>query len=304
MNTQIENFNIAHCQELYNNDLYHGQPKEYIKRSIYPLTNGSHLLFENNEYQIIETKVLQGKLNRLPTELSKFYFNELKQEYSITINTRPQILQGSYINLFGGFKNTVKSYNDFSDEIKNGVSTMLDFIKTVLCSGNENTFNYMQKWIANMCRGNKNDSLLYLKGDEGVGKSTLSDFLVEYVLGRKIAMKSGSYPLVSGYNKSLMGKLLVVFEELPTFSKSEWEGVSAQLKEMITGTTYNYNDKYEKMITCHNLNNYIINTNVSAIQHNEGRRYCILDLSKIMYIFMHYDRLVLIMRLEKPFFVL
>jgi len=40
-----------------------------------------------------------------------------------------------------------------------------------------------------------------------------------------------------------------------------------------------YEDKYEKAFECENLNNYVINTNVDAIKHSEGRRYFILDLS-------------------------
>ena len=81
------------------------------------------------------------------------------------------------------------------------------------------------------------------------------------------------------FHKKLQGKIFVVFEELPTFSSSQWEGVSSKLKDYATGKYCNYSDKYEKKIELENLNNYIINTNVSAIKHCEGRRYFILDLS-------------------------
>ena len=33
-----------------------------------------------------------------------------------------------------------------------------------------------------MVRGNKNDSVLYLKGPQGIGKSTLSEFFQNYVI--------------------------------------------------------------------------------------------------------------------------
>ena len=94
---------------------------------------------------------------------------------------------------------------------------------------NQEMFDYIIKWTANVVRGNKNDSLLYLKGPEGIGKSKFSDFLSDHVLGRHNVCKSDAQPLKTAYNKILQGKLLVVFEELPTFSTSEWAGVSSKL---------------------------------------------------------------------------
>jgi hypothetical protein len=114
---------------------------------------------------------------------------------------------------------------------------------------------------------------------EGIGKSTFTDFLKEFVLGKGLCVTSTPAPLRTDNNKILCGKLLVVFEELPTFTEGEWSAVSGVLKHLISASTAVYTDKWEKSIELNNINNYVINTNVDAIKCSEGRRYYIAECS-------------------------
>jgi len=68
-----------------------------------------------------------------------------------------------------------------------------------------------------MARGGKNQSVLYLRSEEGVGKSTFTDFMMKYVIGSKLSLMSGSGPLLSNFNIILYCKLFVVYEELKIF---------------------------------------------------------------------------------------
>lgn len=52
----------------------------------------------------------------------------------------------------------------------------------VLASGNKKAFDYILKWYANVA-GKKNQSVLYLRGPEGINKSTMIDFIRDHVLG-------------------------------------------------------------------------------------------------------------------------
>ena len=185
------------------------------------------------------------------------------------------------INLCKGFLHKEKKdYNEYSDEIKNNVQIMLDHILNVLCSKSKDQYEYILKWLSNVCKGNKNNSALYLKGPEGLGKSTFTDFLINYVIGNNLSlMLSDADVLTTPYNSCLLGKLLVVFEELPTFSPQQWSGASSKLKQMITGKDYNFSDKFEKKIVDQLLSNFIINSNVESLKNSDGRRYFILDLS-------------------------
>eukprot|EP00732_Lithocolla_globosa_P002236 Lithocolla_globosa_v1_NODE_1401_length_2607_cov_409.923981.p2 type:complete len:106 gc:universal NODE_1401_length_2607_cov_409.923981:523-206(-) len=81
---------------------------------------------------------------------------------------------------------------------------------------------------------------------EGTGKSTFSDFFRSFVIGKKSSIISDTEPILTTFNKQLAGKLLVIFEELPTFSDKQWEGVSSKLKKAVTSDTENYSDKFEK----------------------------------------------------------
>jgi frataxin-like iron-binding protein CyaY len=130
-----------------------------------------------------------------------------------------------------------------------------------------------------LCKGKKNNAVPYLKGPQGIGKSFLSEMLQRHVLGMAISMKSSAEPLLSRFNKILLGMLFVFFEEFPSTSEREWASISSKLKDLVTGFDAMYEDKNEKSIRAANISNYIINTNDNAIKHSEGRRFFVVDVS-------------------------
>ena len=87
-----------------------------------------------------------------------------------------------------------------------------------LCSGSKLSFQFIIKWFAKMARGFKNDSCLYLKGPQGIGKSCIIEWIRQYVIGIPLCFQGGSGPLKTRFNGELAGKLLVVFEELENFT--------------------------------------------------------------------------------------
>ena len=108
---------------------------------------------------------------------------------------------------------------------------------------------------------------------QGVGKSTETNFLVYHVFGTKVSMVcTTTDPLLTSYNKILLGKVYVVFEELPAFSQAQWMAIGGKIKTMATEKNLQYSDKYEKSITAPNNINLAINTNVPALKDIEGRR--------------------------------
>ena len=149
----------------------------------------------------------------------------------------------------------------------------------ITCSNDAQMFDCLVKYYAQICKGIKTEVILYKKSIEGVGKSTESDFMMDYVLGRDVAVIGNSDPLLTPFNKCLMGKLLIVFEELPTFSDAQWQCVSSKLKTLTTEKHTYYQDKYEKQMYAENLHNFIVNTNVEAIKSSDGRRIAILEIS-------------------------
>jgi hypothetical protein len=276
-----KNFDLDLIKSLSQNDA-----KEYLTKYFIPLTDGRHAFYFNGEYKIKETKeIKETYFNRISKELNNYYFKEFTKLKTIGYKLNAPLFFGdNFINFCFKMKASKKydSYEEYDDESKEGVNTVLNFIKEVLASNNEESYNYLIKWLANMLKGNKNDSCLYLRGEQGIGKSTLFEFLQFHVLG-KLYMMSGSETLKKDFNNLLEGRLLIVFEELETMSKYEWMCSSSKLKRYITSKTYNIEKKCVDAYETENINNYIINSNQDAIKDDDGRRYFILDVSDKYY---------------------
>lgn len=186
-----------------------------------------------------------------------------------------------YLNTFAGFMhaNEKKRYDEYPEEIKNKVDIFLKYIYDVLADGNKDSYDYIVKWYANMCQGKKNDTILYLKGPEGIGKSSMSDMIVNYVLGSKICTLSDTTPLVTKNNGNWIGKLYVIFEEFPTMSENMWNYCSCKLKSFTTEKYSMYGEMHTKQIQLKNIHNFQMNTNVDAIKDSNGRRVFCADVS-------------------------
>lgn len=276
MDTQ-NTFNLDNIKTLSQNDAI-----EYIKKFFIPLTNGDHaMLKQNGKYEIVKDEVIKKTFfKRMSSELNDFYFKQYTSLKTPTYEFGKEKIIGDYLNLCPNLKAQYKhKFEDYDEDTKNKVQIMLNFIKEVLANNNENSYDYLIKWIANMLKGNKNDSCLYLKGQQGIGKSTLFEFLKKYVLGEDLLLETGSNPLKKQFNGILGGKLLVVFEELENFNVSEWACVSSVLKRFITSDTYTLEEKNINSYQTKNINNYVLNSNNDAIKDDDGRRYFILDVS-------------------------
>ena len=260
----------------------HIDAKEYIQQYFFPLSNGMVLFKTRGENKLLtQDSFRTAWAQRFGTELYKWFLKDTLNVYDICIDTRAPFIDDDKLNTFAGFKHIYdKKYKKCSKTAKEGCEMMLSFIKEVWCSGDDTSFMYILNWLANMIQGNKNNTILYLKSFvEGIGKSTVSQFIMNHVLGKHICIESNSEPLKTPYNEILAGKLMVAFEELECTGERDWSAMSTKLKRWSTSSDITYAEKYIKSYESKNINNYIILTNVEAIKASEGRRYYILDLS-------------------------
>lgn len=260
------------------------ETKAYIDQYFFVCSNGAYLVWDPVKQVFVEHRketIDQLYFNRMPSEVKQWFHTGNKKIYTMVCDfDTPRIDRvNNQINTFLGFKHEYKPFNSFDADVQNAVDFFLEFIKDIICSGSQECFEYIMKWLAVIAHKKRNSSLLYLKGIEGIGKSTFSDMLIKWIFGASSCIVSPAYPLTGDFNKTLMGKILVVFEELPVFSEGEWSAVSGKLKRMITTDTEMYNEKNEKIIKTNNLNNYIVNTNVEALKNSEGRRIFIVQVS-------------------------
>ena len=177
----IENFSLDLIKSLSQN-----QAKEYLIKYFIPLTNGNHAFLVNGKYEIYETKIIKSTyFNRMSKELNEYYFKIYTSIKRVSYKLNGDLFIGNdELNLCPKMLvKQMKPYIEYDEEIKKGVDSMLQFIKEVLASDSEDAYRYLLKWLANMLQGNKNDTCLYLKGQQGIGKSTLFEFLKVFVIG-------------------------------------------------------------------------------------------------------------------------
>ena len=266
--------------------------KTYLKQYFVPLLDGNHAVFENGKYVIKDKATIKHVyFDRMPmyisgddddskkVDLSKWYFNKYDDVRSVTYELNKDVFFDDKFNLCPRMKHEYVTYKSLSKNIRTNVKVMLNYIKEVLASGNDDVYKYILQWLSHMVKGNKNDSIIYLKSKQGFGKSTLLEFMREFVVGDDLSLETGSGPIVSNFNAILGGKLFVYFEELETFSTAQWMAISSRLKRYATSNTITLEEKNIKAYTTKNIMNIIVASNNDAIMDDDGRRYMILDIA-------------------------
>lgn len=261
--------------------------KNYWSKFYTELTNGCYLVKNGNDYEIQSKETVKGIFDKLGKTMSNWIRKDNTNicEVIIDVDLEPgRIPETNYVNTFGGFLHSSKrkSFQDYPEDVKKCVHEMNKYVLEVLANNNQTNYNYTINWYANVAQGFKNSSALYFKGPQGIGKSFYNDFFQKFVIGNKICVKLGdAYTLTEKFNSILMGKVFVRYEELPTFSQNQWMAVSGVMKDRVTSHESRYEGKGTNAIVAVNLNNYVIISNVEALQDQEGRRYFILELSTI-----------------------
>jgi len=269
------NFNLSKIKTLSPIDA-----KAYITKYFIPLDNGNHAMFVDGVYKIKDDQeVKRSYFNRMQKELCNYYFKEYTEVKSITYAINKPVFFDDKINLCPPLLWDATDDYIANDIIQHKLKFFLSYLKEILCSNKTDSYEFLLKWLANMAKGNKNNSCLYLKGMQGTGKSTLFNFLSKHVIGTGLCLETGSDPIRTKFNEILGGKLLVCIEELENFSKSEWESISSTLKRMITSSNITLQNKCTKAYESDNMNNYILCSNNDAIKDDDGRRYYILDIA-------------------------
>jgi hypothetical protein len=278
----MEEFSLAKVADFHLSDFPERviEVKNYVKQYFIPLNNGNHAVYVNGQFEVMEQAVLMKTyFKRMHESVSKWYFTQYLELRSITYELNKPLMYENKLNLCPAFKHNYKPYKSFSDDIKEKVDIMLNYIYEILADSNQDQYDYLLKWISNMLKGNKNDSCLYVRGGQGIGKSTLFVFLRDFVIGKALCLETGSAPIKSNFNNILGGKLLVILEELETFSTNEWMAISSRLKRYITSNTITLEKKGVDAYDATNTNNYAILSNNDSVRDDDGRRYFILDIA-------------------------
>jgi hypothetical protein len=154
-----------------------------------------------------------------------------------------------------------------------------------IVSGNKPTLqSYLLKWIAHIIQHPLELPTvgIVLTGNKGVGKDTIFDFLMEFVLGKMSSINYDSnQQFFEKHDTGRKGKLLVKLEEANRKLCMENKD---KLKSMVTAADSTFNGKNEKPVQVPNKCRFIFTTNKgNPLDFAEGeRRYVIMPCSSEM----------------------
>ena len=151
-----------------------------------------------------------------------------------------------------GKLNTVKGWHLFDKHIKE-----------ILCNNEEDKYQYLLNWIANMYQypNRQGETILAFQSEEGAGKNTVWDPIM-WSFGKFAEPIVDGKQLTGQFNDSLSNKLLILLNE------AVWEGDvqgHGKLKSIATEPYLSINEKYKSVITIRNTLHIVIMTNHAAV---------------------------------------
>jgi len=168
----------------------------------------------------------------------------------------------NFINLSPGFLHKGPlPYGQYPAHVQANVKQVLDHIKNVWNSKDEAAYDYCLKWLAHALTGHKRNTALFLNSGEGTGKSCIMEFIITHVIGYALGLITVHAGKLKAFNSQLLGKILVVLEEMPSGSSHEWASITEIIKHLITGGSLEIEKKFQDSVQVANLISLVIFTN-------------------------------------------
>ena len=159
-------------------------------------------------------------------------------------------------------------------------------IKEVLANNNEYNCKYIEKGFRTIIKTpwKKTGIFMLFYGEQGTGKTIVSDFLIKYVFGKHLSFSTnGIKPLTQRFNGCTMSKLFCCCNELSTINDSgnNWHSGFDSMKNLITDDLISIEKKGLEHIMIENYINFIGTTNnPNCIKVEKGdRRYACFEVS-------------------------
>ena len=165
------------------------------------------------------------------------------------------------------------------------IEPLLAHIRDVWASGNEEHYRYILSWLAEPIRnpGGRTEVALVLIGKQGTGKTTVAEFMMEYVYGRHLSYTTDGFSrLTQRFNSALTGKMFICVEEPECAdSRADYINTFNAMKTKITNALIDVEAKGEKPIAVENVGNYVVCTNndVPVRLEDRDRRYAVFRVS-------------------------
>ena len=243
---------------------------------LYNIEKFTNAWTDQNIKYILYDKVKTVKLTNIVNDLAQFLPLYKRIECEADINKIKKHTFNVYENYIA--EKVIYEINE--------IKPLLDFIMLVWCNNEERLYNYFMKWLAFIIQNPCEKSGVAIVGlsIEGTGKNTLSDFLAEYIFGKKKSLPNinSIEKLVGEKNNQLINKRFVVVNEMAS-TKEEFRSNFDKMKSIITDKTLNIRPLYQEPFDIQQYIELMMFSNNfdSIILSKNDRRYFILKINEI-----------------------
>lgn len=173
-----------------------------------------------------------------------------------------------------------------TDEPTERLSNILDFVKDIICDGEDISYRYIISWLHQIITRpwDKTRICIFCQSEPGAGKGTFTNFLINYVFGQHVSKTvCGIQPLVQKHNKVLMNKIFISVDEIPSYNQGSFHGTFDKMKHLITEPTVSIEPKNKEVIDIENNANFFMTTNNKysiKVEKGDRRYFCLRVSSK------------------------
>ena len=304
------------AEEIFENDDTGYETAKYINSYVYKIINpvsylmwdpsldefthynytnlfGSNGVIKNFNKTLIRKNKVKSKDGKNKTEDVKIEINvknilknEYMKDYTQFLDMQKPLTwvdeetERRYINLYPGPPYDLsESYKNMPQNVIDTMMLIWKHFKIVWCNNNEDQYNFLHKWMCWTVAGIKTGIAVIGRSDEGMGKSVITDFLLEYVLTQRLAYKDERSSITDRFNKMMEGKCLMINEEFHMNTKGEFLKAINIIKDLITGSTMTIETKGIDKYTVKNNLNFLFISNYDSIRptNDSKRRWFTLD---------------------------
>jgi len=241
--------------------------------------------YENDSQFVMEFTDINNKTKtQLFTPIDLWFKDPLMKTYRCVVN-----LPFGDIECPPDAFNTYKPSRFYGKEItaddphynKKAVDTFLKHIQ-IICNNEEEPSDFLLKWIASMIQTpQKKGVQIVITGQQGIGKTTLTDLLKLLVGGNTLETPQPERDVWGQFNILMCGCSLVVLSEVDKRNAFNADG---RIKALITDGVININSKGKNPFTMESFHRFItLSNHYDAVATSQGdRRNFITQMSPVL----------------------
>lgn len=172
-----------------------------------------------------------------------------------------------------------------TDKLKIGTKCdlIVNHIKEIICSNNNETYEYVMHWLARLIQKpqEKIDVALYCLSLSGTGKSLIFDkLLCQQIIGERYSSIINNAADISNFQSLLSNKSFVLFEEIERVNNSK--SIESKIKQYISGSIIPINEKFKTEDNKYSFNNFVFlsnKTESALVMDDDDRRFFVFNVS-------------------------